>query len=208
MEQELPTAFWPLRSLFEGGMANSGSSPLPPCPETPHVAPPPAPSHLQSGQAWALGEFLPAKTAPLVRTSFAMYWEEGGRGGENLPFKHLHIFWKHLRRFQVLFARTNTFHHKMTLSGACRWLLAERIYIAWGHQHQAGSPASQAATHHRNQSSGYKPAPFYRCTEGVGAKEKPRRPPQPPLWFPSLHRFSQWRSPLPSQIPRCQHAYT
>lgn len=74
-----------------GPSTNSGSSPLPPCPETPHVAPPTAPSHSQNGQAGARGEVIPAKTALLVHTSFAMQWEEGGRGGENLHFKHLHL---------------------------------------------------------------------------------------------------------------------
>lgn len=90
---------------FGARVANSGPSPLPPCPRILHVAPLTAFSHPQNGQDQAPGEDIPAKTALFVCTSFAMHWEEGGSGGENLHFKHLHLFWKHLRRFQAFFCQ-------------------------------------------------------------------------------------------------------
>lgn len=78
---------------FQGQGANSGSSPSPlPHLKTPCAVPPTDLSHPHNGQAQAGSEVIPAKTAPLVRTSFAMHWEEGGRGEENLHFKHLYVF--------------------------------------------------------------------------------------------------------------------
>lgn len=68
----------------------------------------------QNRQAYAWVK--PAKTASLVRTSFAMHWEQGSRGDENLTSNIYTGFESALRSFQVLFARTNTFQWSHSLT--------------------------------------------------------------------------------------------
>ena len=179
MEQELPTAFWPLHSPSEGGWLIQG-----------HLLFLPAPRHhmwllqllllipkMDRLEHW-VRLFLPR----LHRLSAPHLLCTGRRGaeGEKTSTSNIYTYFESTGGGSrpLLPALTHS-THKMTLFTARRRLLTGRIYIVLGHQiqDQAGSPVSRAATHRRNWSGRHKPAPFSPCTEEMGQRRTPAVPP-------------------------------